>query len=146
MKSARSSQKAFTLVELVLGLGVISFCLTILMGLFATGLVNGKRSRDDTHLSALSWSVANELRATNAYYMASSSTLTSTLPYINYYDVAGQATNQASAYYTCKVELSTNSSTSALPSNLQVVQLIFTYPNVAPAPHTNIAYVFLPPS
>jgi uncharacterized protein (TIGR02598 family) len=146
MKSAGSSRKAFTLVEVVLGLGVISFCLTILMGLFATGLVNSKRSRDDTHLSALSWSVANELRATNAYYMASSLAPAPMTPYTNYYDAAGQPTNQTSAYYACKVELSPTPQASPLPSNLQVVQLIFTYPTGAPAPHTNIAYVFLPPS
>jgi hypothetical protein len=115
------------------------------MGLFAAGMVNSKRSLDDTHLSALSWSVANELRATNAYYLGSATPAALT-SYTNYYDVGGQVTNQASAYYTCRIALSSPSSTAPLPANLKVVQLIFTYPNVAPAPHTNMAYVLLPPS
>ncbi len=146
MKSLRTSQKAFTLIEVVLGLGVISFCLTILMGLFATGLLSSKRSRDDTHLAALTWSVANELRATNAYQLAAASAPSALTPYTRYYDVDGQATTQVSAYYTCTVAPSPTPSGSPLPANVQVLRLVFTYPNVAPAPHTNIAYVFLPPS
>jgi len=146
MNSPQTSRKAFTLVEVVLGLGVISFCLTILMGLFAAGLLSSKRSHDDTQLATLTWSVANELRATNAYELGASAIPWALKPYTNFYDVEGQVTTQAAAYYTCNIGPSPAPAASFVPANVQVVRLVFTYPNVVPAPYTNIAYVFLPPS
>jgi len=144
MKSPPSAWRAFTLVEVVLGLAVASFCLLVLMGLFASGMKSSKQLSDETHLASLSWSVASELRATNSFLM-SANNITTVPAYTNYYDINQQATNLAGAYYTCRIAPSASQPSPLLPSNTQVVQLTFTYPNVTPAPHTNVLYIFLPP-
>jgi uncharacterized protein (TIGR02598 family) len=134
--------EAFTLVEVVIALGVLSFCLITLLGLLGVGLNNGLKSNDDTTVASMTWEVANNLRSeTN-------------LPagfFTNYYfDHTGQATNTVSAaYYSCRVTTN-NPTTSQAPqpldTNFIIATLQFTWPtSVIPSPHTNTVYATIPP-
>jgi uncharacterized protein (TIGR02598 family) len=54
---------AFTLVEVVVTLGVIAFALVAIIGLFPIGLKSGRLSIEETRANALSAEVFNSIRA-----------------------------------------------------------------------------------
>jgi prepilin-type N-terminal cleavage/methylation domain-containing protein len=65
MKSARSrAQRGFSLVEVVIALGVASFCLLTLMGLLVVGINGSSMSAQQSVAVNIATAVATDLRAT----------------------------------------------------------------------------------
>jgi prepilin-type N-terminal cleavage/methylation domain-containing protein len=58
------NRRGFTLVEVVLALAVVAFCLVTLMGLLATGLVGNKTTLQKSVAVNIAGAVAADLRAT----------------------------------------------------------------------------------
>ena len=56
-------RRAFTLVEVVIALGVTAFCLTVLMGLFALGLNNSRESAEQIQAAHLAQALIDTRRA-----------------------------------------------------------------------------------
>ncbi len=134
-------RRAFTLVEVVLAIGVLSFCLITLLGLLGVGLGNGLKSNDDTVLASMAWEAANNLR--------SETNLAGGFTTNFYFDHTGQSLTSASgAYFKCAV--TTNNPTAgqapaSIDTNLVLAALQFTWPaSLANAPHTNTVYATLP--
>ncbi len=53
----------FTLIEVLLGLGVMTFCLVVVIGLIPIGLETNKESRDETDAMSLVQMIAADYRA-----------------------------------------------------------------------------------
>lgn len=64
--SAFRSSSAFSLVEVVLALGIAAFCLVAMLGLLPTGLKSAKNTTDQTAAASLLDNVALDLRSTPA--------------------------------------------------------------------------------
>jgi hypothetical protein len=90
-------------------MAVVSFCLVVLLGLLSTGLMNSKKSNDDTNIAGIVWQVSNTLRSeTTANLKLTTANLT--VPGVYYFDINGQLTNaptpaypvnSPSHFYTC---------------------------------------------
>jgi Tfp pilus assembly protein PilV len=72
-----SARASFSLVELVLALGIASFCLLTLMQLLATGLTSMSASTNETQALHLMHSVADDLQVAAAAQASPSSSSTS---------------------------------------------------------------------
>lgn len=57
---------AFSLVEVILAIGIVSFCLLALLGAFASGLESSRESEKDTFLSEMASVVINDWLATGS--------------------------------------------------------------------------------
>ena len=141
MRQPLAGRRAFTLVEIVLALAVLAFCLVSLFGLFSVGLSNSRKSDENTAIAGMSSQVFGVLRAQNTN--AAGQTVSF------YFDADGQMTN-ASAYYTCDTTFShasTKGLTNTYDAPLLIAQLRFRWPaQVNPAPNTNIINLTLPPA
>lgn len=94
-----SGGKAFSLVEVAISLGVVSFVLLALLGLLSVGLDAGKSSREDTIIAGLCLATLAELKATPYADLPSNVS--------TYFTYDGRATNSAAGpYYQCTVEIS----------------------------------------
>ncbi|CAN5385296.1 hypothetical protein BH09VER1_BH09VER1_07410 [soil metagenome] len=135
----RAYGAGFSLVEVILAIGVASFCLLAILGLFSVAFRTGMQARDTMAVAGASVSLMGEIRARTNY----------TFPATNYYDNDGQKTNVAGALYECVVTRTTVSSTN-LPdvgTNLSQVSMSFTWPasvSAAQRKNTNIVYGNLP--
>jgi len=119
---------AFTLVEIVIALAVVTVCLVTLMGLFSTGMASSRKSTVDTRLAALAWNSANQIR-TNSFPGASSGTFTGCT---NWYDVDGMfishgSTLPSGAYYECDT-YAAFSGLAGMPASLQMSTNVISYP------------------
>jgi uncharacterized protein (TIGR02598 family) len=126
MKAFR--RRAFSLVEVVLAIGIVAFAITAMMGLLTVAMQSDKSSSSDTALAAMSRQVFNTLRA---------------LPYASlptgtnyYFNAEGSECAQAQAVYHCSVTLSSFSNLTA--NNAKRVQMSFQWPYGAAGGNTNI--------
>jgi uncharacterized protein (TIGR02598 family) len=106
--SGRNRPAGFSLVEVALALGIVSFVLLSLLGLMTVSLDAGRRSYEDTTVASLAQVVANELR-TNSY---------SSLPNTNferYFSYDGEPSDAGAAHYRCTIQAETHTS-AELPS------------------------------
>lgn len=106
---------AFSLVEVVLAMGVASFCLVALLGLYVVGIKSGKESGEDIQGANLASLLIAQRRAnpTNASPVFSSalpllSVSSSNLSSPLYLTASGMATNQANAAYRFTYIIETN--------------------------------------
>ncbi|PTY00987.1 hypothetical protein DB346_15395 [Verrucomicrobia bacterium LW23] len=88
----RSHRRAFSLVEVVLALGVFSFCLVSVIYLLGVGLGSSRESQRDSALAAALRSVDTELRMLPAATLAGAA-WNSTNVY--YFDIAGNRLTNA---------------------------------------------------
>ncbi len=128
MSKRVAGDRAFTLVEVVIALAVVTFCLVTLMGLFTTGMASSRKSTADTRLAALAWNSANQIR-TNSFPGASSGTFAGCT---NWYDVDGMFISHAStpptgAYYECDTYAAI-SGLAGMPASLQMSTNVISYP------------------
>jgi uncharacterized protein (TIGR02598 family) len=141
MKRTPRARRAFTLVEVVVALGVFTFCSVSLVGLFSVGLSNSRKSSEDTAIASMSSQIFDILRAENTN--AAGQTLT------YYFDVDGQMTNAAS-YFVCDTSFyaaSAKGLTDTAENGLLLAQLRFRWPTQAiPAPYTNVVNLAIPPA
>lgn len=139
----RGSEFAFSLVEVVIAIGLVSFALLALVGLLVTGLKSSRESGEDTSLAFCTETTQALLRAEG---FAEVSTTTAYAPGDStpdfFFDSSGnlQADSagvpldiqNADSLYGCIVTRSAPLQSQAT-TNLLVCQLKFTWPLAAPA-------------
>jgi uncharacterized protein (TIGR02598 family) len=96
-RKASSPVRAFTLVEVVLALGVVSFAMISMMGLLTVGLKTFHEAINATTESEITQRLANEL-ALSKYSSLSTSSLSN-----YYFTQEGIQTNSANAIYYATV-------------------------------------------
>ena len=153
----RSPQRsAFSLVEIVLALGITAFALSGVVGLFSVAATTGKASMDDTVLVAMANRAISDLRRQDFATLLSTSSVTppaTPAPVAMapvFFDVSGQwlgtATTgiPAGATYRCTQTVQADAGTaSAVNSSVRLlhVTLQFTWPaQAATPPNTKTIY------
>ncbi|MFA7342976.1 MAG: hypothetical protein WC003_01610 [Terrimicrobiaceae bacterium] len=122
-----SFASAFSLVEVVLAIGVLAFAITAMMGLLTVAMQSDKSSSSDTSLAAMSRQVFNSLKAMP---YSNLTTLTNGTNY--YFDRDGSECPPSGAVYECAVKLTPD------VNDAQRVQMTFKWPYGAAAGTTNI--------
>lgn len=128
--------RAFSLVEVVLAMGIISFALVAMLGLFSVGLKAGKESGESTLVVSMASQVQGRLRSgvdvitvgqPADYYFTSMGKLL--------VDSANKPVSvlTAEAHYMCQVEarLPTDTEFSDSGNHLSIFTLTFRWPAVA---------------
>jgi len=101
MKKKLSSQ-GFSLVEVILALGIVSFAIVTLLGLLATGISGLHQSMETSAMAQLAQSLTSEVQMLDYSDVTnSSSTFLQSFSPARYYDMNGQqiTTNVSSATY-----------------------------------------------
>jgi len=138
---SKSSRSGFSLIEITLALGVTSFCLLAILGLFSVGFRAGQQARDYTTIAGAASLVMSRVQAPTTGSFPFPSTL--------FFDAHGQVTNSNAALYVCDITKTTVSE-SALPAvstNLSLITMRFTWPASLAASarkNTNIVYATQP--
>jgi uncharacterized protein (TIGR02598 family) len=143
LSGALRGESAFSLVEVVLAIGLFSFALLALVGLLTVGLKGSRESGDDTILSLCTETTQALVRAegfsqvlTNALYAPGNTTPDFFFDSggILLTDSAGAPlrTQNTNALYGCLVTRSV-AALSQATTNLLVYQLKFVWPLAAPA-------------
>lgn len=142
--------RGFSLVEVVLAMGILSFVILALMGLFSVGMTTDRRSTDATLVASMTSQVMGDLRLLQQKTPPDTRTNYQFDAYGQLCKTGGTVTN---ALYDCAVfftndrtEFGSNalSAFPELSTNLQKIILRFTWPAGAPAA-TNTVYATLPP-
>lgn len=116
-----ASSPAFSLTEVVIALGIVTFTLVAILGLMGVGINASRQSSDDTVLAAMTSYVLGELRGSGA--MSNSF----------FFDQGGAPLgNGTNAIYRCEAAPSAPE-ISGLSTNFRKVRLVFTWPASAPA-------------
>ncbi len=120
MKPARRT--AFSLVEVAVAIGIVSFCLLTLVSLLGTGLNTSRLSKEDTLLASAASQVTSELWSQTHF----------TLPATYTFDTNGisVANDSSASLYQCSVSSLTLSDTDILGKNvtLPMAALVFRWP------------------
>lgn len=133
----------FSLVEVVMALGIAAFALVSMLGLFSVGIGAGKHSGEDTEISAMSLQVISRFRNITNNAIPASTNL--------YFDYQGRYTNTANplfAYYECKLTTQSASATeiSSDTTSLLKAKMTFCWPSTAAQrPNTNIVHATFSP-
>ncbi len=135
-KTKRITPFGFSLVEVAIAIGLISFSLIAIIGLFSIGLNNSRESADDTNLALM-------IRQANAWSRSESFASLSTTTNVLFYDAMGglirnpdgtpastAAIAGANAIYSCTIK----PVASGVSSNLVYLQLLFEWPQPAQSP------------
>jgi uncharacterized protein (TIGR02598 family) len=96
-KKAGAAQRAFSLVEVVLALGVASFGLISMLGLLTVGLKTYHDAISETTETEIAQQMANQLQ------LAAYSVIATNTANVSYFTQEGQATNAAAAVYCASV-------------------------------------------
>jgi uncharacterized protein (TIGR02598 family) len=138
----RRAARGFSLIEVVLAIGIVSFCLLALIGLFGLGMNGSRHANDDTFLGSMVTRVAGDLRTQGASFTSGTN---------YFFDNRGLVVSSVdtTAYYECEVTTQSPTGITATSTNFQTGKMIFTWPvSVARAkrPFTNTIYTtFLTP-
>ncbi len=133
-----SDECSFSLVEVVMALGIVSVALVALIGLFSVGLNAGKHASDDTETASVGWQMINQFRSgpieagTNFSYL---------------FDYQGlMTTNASEAFYFCTLTTTVAGTTGSDQYLIKATAQI-TWPYAVPIaqrPNTNIIYATFP--
>ncbi len=118
----------FTLIEVILGLGLMTFCLVLVIGLIPVGLKTNKQSRDETDAMSLVQMVAADYRtvgvSTNESPLFKMPALTNLTAEISstfwVADDAVTLTNQAASKFTVFYAINSPAVNSAAPYTVGV--------------------------
>jgi len=137
----RTLRSGFSLIEITLALGVTSFCLLAILGLFSVGLRAGQQARDYTTIAGASSLVMSRVQASSTEGFPFPSTL--------FFDAHGQVTNSNAALYVCDITKTTVSESvlPAVSTNLGLITMRFTWPASLAASarkNTNVIYATQP--
>lgn len=127
---------AFSLIELTLSVGIISFCLVAIMGLFSIGLTASRESTNDRIQAAIVSRLYTEMRGFSAFTMGED----------RYFDEDGVSlTNNEGATFACRFTESevTDAEIPMVAPYLRRVAIEVTWPAALPR-STNTYYVPLP--
>ncbi len=134
MRGRRKKNYSFSLVEVVLALGIVSFSVLATVGLLSVANETNKRSRDEAFSAQLAANEFERLRSLSA-------TNFPTATYSRYYDASLTEVPQASAVYELQIIPSTT--TTANAADL-VVNAEVHYPaNALPANQSKILFTAL---
>lgn len=136
----RDKKKAFSLTEVVIALGIISFAFVGVLGLFSTSFHTSRQSIEKTQLAFMASDIIESLRNEPFDDVASGAGTN-----IFYFDSDGERLpGSTNAVYLCRVNVSSDPETESngIP-NLLRVRLDFFWPtHIEPPPNTNRAYAF----
>lgn len=135
----------FSLVEVVMALGVISFAMVGMLGLLSVGFTAAKKSTRATNLSAISSQALYAIRSdTNTYTSTKLGTMATT-PQTFYYDYSGQPTTASSTarYYKCDVKATLSSVVTSL-SGFHLLVMTVSSPATAITPSKEIINASIP--
>lgn len=121
-----STRHGFSLVEVILSLGIVSFALVAMLGLLSVGFNASKQSTEDTLISTMTSKITSELRGTSSVTAA-----TMTTPKEYYFDAQGiLMTTGTGAVYYCQATMRHPSSSEVadLGSRFGILTLDFTWP------------------
>ena len=139
MRVHRSASDAFSLVEVVVAIGIITFCLIAILNLLSVGLDAGRKSSDDTVLSSVAAQLADEIKTSTNL----------TFPETRYFDNTGMTNTPAQSLYTCQIASAPvpGSELTSVSTNLDRITITFTWPKSAPAAsqQSRAFYLTLPP-
>jgi uncharacterized protein (TIGR02598 family) len=128
-------QAAFTLVEVVLALGVITFGLVVILALIPVSIHSSKQSSEDMALSLMTQSTIADLHKQGLTTLAALVPTSGTISY--YFDANGRLlTSSTGALYSCTakpIAPSAVASANTTSTNFIYVQLQFVWPTTAPA-------------
>jgi uncharacterized protein (TIGR02598 family) len=104
---------AFTLVEVVIAVGLVAFVLTAILGLVAIAANETKNADLKARLAWITEQVTSE------YQSQRFSNALAGVPATNYWDYSGMSTNAAGAYFVCEISNVTPTSPTnpAFPTN-----------------------------
>jgi uncharacterized protein (TIGR02598 family) len=131
------SGAAFSLVEVVIALGVISFALVSMLGLLGVGINASRQSSESTAMTAMISQVLGKVRAAS-----------NAPPATNFFfDADGlPLTNSVGAIYECRASatLPPSGEISDVSDKFMKAALVFTWPvSAAVPPHTNTVHASL---
>lgn len=132
-----TAEKAFSLVEVVMALGVISFALVGMLGLLSVGFSAAKKSTHATNYAAIASQAALAIRNNTNFNTASLSAMAapSGVPRNFYFDYSGrmQTAQNADSRYLCEVWTKTVSAAVASLSGYTVLVMTVSSPLSAAA-------------
>jgi len=140
------SRAAFTLVEVVLALGVTSFVFVAVLGMISVGMSADQNANQSITLATMTLQVVEQMRGNTNWISQAGSDFSFSTNY--YFDNQGTPSTQAAAYYACQLSTSNTNSPPVgnLSTNFAFAQLRFTWPaSVKPAPVTNSIYASIRP-
>lgn len=130
---AQRGESAFSLVEVVIAIGLVSFALLALVGLLTVGLKSSRESGDDTILAVCTETAQALVRAEGFSQLSANTAYADTTPDFFFDSTGALLTNQsADAVYGCLVTRAAPVLSQAT-TNLLVYQLKFVWPLAAPA-------------
>jgi uncharacterized protein (TIGR02598 family) len=124
-------KRGFSLVEVTIALGLVSYALLGLLGLLTVGLTSSRDSSVETALSQIA------LHASSSYQGTTS-------PYTLYYTYEGAATNQSGAYFQAEISRMTNATIPNAGTNLHLISISVTRPSNPRVTNTIQASAFVP--
>jgi len=98
------TRRGFSLVEVAIALGIVSFVLVALLGLLSTGMTAGKQSAEDVVVAVMAKTVFSDLR-TNSYASLQNY---SNSRYFQY--AGGEVSTSNGAYFVCQVKTAAHAS------------------------------------
>ena len=127
---AMCGRSAFTLVEVVLAIGIVAFCVVPLIGALSVASQQGRESQEKTELALVFQSLEAVRRGSVGRGTNSLTSLQASLPQTNYFGQGGQylGTNLSSAATTnlYRCVMTTNALTTN--PNLLGVKIVVQYP------------------
>jgi Tfp pilus assembly protein PilV len=145
MRAHKPNTHSFSLVEVVIALGIISFALVAIVGLFGFGLQTNKGSSEQIQAADVASLIVATARVTPTN-LPPNFALPFTSPGLNqsmvsnttsatpvYVGLDGMSTNQANATYNLRYVAGTN----ATAPNVAYLYLLLWWPPAAKAPSTN---------
>jgi uncharacterized protein (TIGR02598 family) len=125
MKSGNSRAAAFSLVELVLALGVVAFCLYAVFGLMPVGMQTNRNATSQTAATNIIAAIVADLRTTSAAATTSPQfAITFGTDKTLYLDASGQASTSLSPHSRYQLNIKWNSA----PTGLHYADLKVTWP------------------
>ena len=120
----------FSLVEIVIALGIASFSLIAIVNLLAVGLKASREANTDTTVTAIIQTVSSRIRSTDDLQ---------TLPSRIDYDQQGEESSAADAYYRCDISIGAPNGliwNDIDPTHLRNVELKVSWPEGSPNPES----------
>lgn len=139
MKGSRATRHSFSLVEVVVAIGIISLSLIAILSLLTVGLDASRKSSAATVLSSMAEQLAGEIETSPNL----------SFPISRYFDSTGMSNSSSQSLYTCQITTNYVSSAemASVSTNLVRVSMTFIWPSSAPAANrqTQTFYLTLPP-
>ena len=133
-------EKAFSLVEVVMALGVISFALVGMLGLLSVGFTAAKKSTNATNVAAIASQVASTIRNDTTITTAALSAMAAPggTPKNYYFDYSGmmQTAQNTDSRYLCEVWTKTVSAVTSLSGYTVLVMTVSSPVSALPANRT----------